>query len=270
MARIRIGIGGWDFPGWRKSFYPAGLPHAEELAFASRHVSTIEINSTFYRTQRPESFRHWAEQTPDDFVFSVKAHRLTTHRKVLAEAGPAISHFLDSGVLELGLKLGPLLWQFAPTKKFEPDDFEAFLASLPDEYGGRVLRHVVEVRHASFCQPAFVELARQYNTAICLVESDKYPLIADVTADFVYARLQKSAASQETGYSAQKLDEWAVRARLWASAAMPQDLHYLAKSFEKHPDGRDIFLYFISGAKERNPAAACALLERSERREKAG
>lgn len=261
MAQIRIGIGGWDFAGWRKNFYSVGLPHAKELEFASRQVTTIEINGTFYRTQKPENYRSWADATPDDFVFSVKAHRLTTHRKMLAQAEASIAQFFASGVLQLRGKLGPVLWQFAPTKKFDAEDFEAFLKLLPRELEGRSIRHVVEVRHASFCDPAFIDLAEHYGTAICLAQSEKYPLIADVTADFVYLRLQQSEASNECGYTAKELDQWAARAQLWAKGDLPADLPYTANaSATNHP--RDCFIYFIAGAKERNPAAACALIER--------
>jgi uncharacterized protein YecE (DUF72 family) len=262
MAQIRSGIGGWDFPGWRKNFYPVGLAQAKELDYASRHVTTIEINGTFYRTQKPESFRRWAEAVPENFLFSVKAHRLTTHRKDLTEAEPSIAQFLTSGVLELGARLGPLLWQFAPTKKFVSDDFEHFLAALPREAEGHRLRHVVEVRHASFCDPAFVALTQKYETAICLAESDKYPLIADVTADFVYLRLQKTRSEIATGYSADELDRWTERAKLWSSGEVPPDLPYLAEGQKPRKQPRDCFVYFIAGAKERNPAAAQALMAR--------
>jgi uncharacterized protein YecE (DUF72 family) len=271
MAQIKIGIGGWDFPGWRKNFYPAGLARAKELAFASRHVTSIEINSTFYRSQKPESFRRWAETAPDDFLFSVKAHRLTTHRKELAGAAPSIALFFASGVLELGTKLGPILWQFAPTKRFESEDFEAFLSALPREAEGRPLRHAVEVRHASFCDRAFIALAQRYGTAICLADSEKYPMVADVTADFVYLRLQKSDASVAIGYSTAQLDQWAQRAKLWALGDVPDDLPTLMKEPHKATPSkgstsakgkapRDCFIYFIAGAKEHNPAAAQALI----------
>ncbi|WP_202899185.1 DUF72 domain-containing protein [Methylocapsa aurea] len=263
-ARIRVGIGGWSFAPWRDNFYPRGLTHAQELSYASRKVSAIEINATFYRTQSPESFRRWAGEAPDGFVFSVKAHRLTTHRKRLAESGPSIDHFLSSGVLELGTKLGPLLWQFAPTKKFEPDDFEAFLAALPREAGGIKLRHVVEVRHESFCDKDFVALARRQACAICLADSDKYPMIADIGADFVYVRLQRSAAALEAGYPATEIDAWAKRARLWAKGMQPEDLPYLAEPAAALPEGRDSFIFFVAGAKERNPAAGRALIGRLE------
>src|SRR4249920_2602285 len=188
---IRVGIGGWVYEPWRGVFYPKGLPHARELSPASRNVTSIEINGTFYGTQKPASFRRWADETPDDFVFSLKGPRYATHRRVLAEAASSIERFFASGVLELKSKLGPLLWQFAPTKSFDADDFAAFLALLPHRLDGRALRHAVEVRHESFLTPAFVELLRKHSVAVATVDSDKHPLIADVTSDFVYARLQR-------------------------------------------------------------------------------
>src|SRR5215467_2394772 len=166
---IRVGIGGWVFEPWRGTFYPKGLPQVRELAHASRNVTSIEINSTFYASQKPASFRRWASETPDDFVFSLKGPRYATHRRVLAEAGDSIERFLASGVTELKTKLGPILWQFHPGKKFEPDDFSAFLALLPRELEGKALRHVVEVRHASFVVPAFIALLRQHSVAVVLV-----------------------------------------------------------------------------------------------------
>jgi uncharacterized protein YecE (DUF72 family) len=261
MARIRVGIGGWAFAPWRDNFYPRGLKQADELSFASRHVSTIEVNGTFYRTQSPESFRRWAEESPKDFVFSIKAHRLTTHRKILAESAPAIERFLDSGLVELGKKLGPILWQFAPTKKFEPEDFEGFLAALPAKIGSQKLRHVVEVRHESFCTPDFVALARRYKVAVCLALSDKYPLIADQTADFIYARLQTSQATPATGYSGKELNRWADYAKLWSEGKSVEELPLLTKVPAAKAKGHDCFIYFIAGAKERNPAAAMAFME---------
>lgn len=264
IGRIRVGVGGWSFAPWRESFYPQGLPQRRELEFASRKLTAIEINATFYRTQTPESFRRWALETPDDFVFSVKAHRLTTHRKLLAESKPAIDHFLSSGLTELGKKLGPIVWQFAPTKKFEADDFGAFLELLPRQADGLRLRHVLEVRHGSFRVEPFVSLARRYECAMCLAQSDTYPLIADLSADFVYARLQKSSAACATGYASDEIDAWADRARQWARGGQPEDLPYVSAMPAKKAGARDVFLYFISGAKEKNPAAARALIERLE------
>jgi uncharacterized protein YecE (DUF72 family) len=236
---IRVGIGGWTYPPWRGVFYPPGLPHARELEYAGQHLTSIEINGTFYGSQKPESFRRWAAETPDDFVFSVKGPRFTTHRKVLAEAAESIDRFCSGGVRELGNKLGPILWQFAPFKKFDPEDFAAFFALLPKD-----LRHVVEVRHQSFVSPDFVTIAREAGVAIAFVESDKHPPIDDVTANFSYARLQRTKKDIETGYAKPALSAWAKQARAWEAGGK-----------------RDVFIYMISGAKERAPAAAVALIE---------
>jgi uncharacterized protein YecE (DUF72 family) len=261
-GRIRVGVGGWSFAPWRDNFYPRGMPQTQELGFASRRLSAIEINATFYRAQTPESFRRWAEESPEDFAFAVKAHRLTTHRKALAENGPAIEHFLSSGLLELGEKLGPIVWQFAPTKRFEPDDFQAFLRLLPKTSGGRKLRHVLEVRHESFCVEDFTALARRHECAICFAESDVYPAIADVTADFIYARLQKSAADVDAGYAPEAIDRWRDRVLAWARGEQPANLPYVSATRAKARPARDVFVFFIAGAKEKNPAAARALMDR--------
>ena len=239
---IRVGIGGWTFEPWRGTFYPPKLPYAQELAFASRALTTIEVNGTFYRTQKPDTFRKWAEETPDGFVFSVKAPRYAVSKRVLAEAGPSIERFAESGLEQLGDKLGPILWQFAPTKKFDAADMAAFLALLPREVKGTRLRHALEVRHASFETPEFTELAAKAGAAIVLADSEDYPLIEEQTADFSYARLMKSRADEETGYPANELDAWRKRAQGWSKG------------------GRDVFVYFIDGAKERGPAAAAAFL----------
>jgi uncharacterized protein YecE (DUF72 family) len=258
---IRVGIGGWVFPPWRGEFYPKGLAQARELEYASRKLTTIEINGTFYSTQKPESFRKWAEATPDDFVFSLKGPRYATHRRVLAEAGESIERFLASGVLELRGKLGPILWQLHPAKQFEPEDFAAFLALLPPRLDGKPIRHVVEVRHASFVAPEFIALLREFSVAAVLADSAKHPLIADVTADFVYARLQRTSEKEKAGYPARALELWAQRARSWAAGKAPDDLATVAGA-PPSAAGRDVFVYMISGAKVRAPAAAMALIER--------
>jgi uncharacterized protein YecE (DUF72 family) len=258
---IRVGIGGWTFEPWRGPFYPAGLPRAQELSFASRQVTSIEINGTFYRTQSPASFRKWAAETPDDFVFSVKASRYSTYRSKLAEAGDSIARFVDSGLAELGDKLGPLLWQVPPTTKFDEADFAAFLGMLPRELAGRQLRHAVELRHPSFGTEAAIALLRRHGVALVYDDSDTFPAFADETADFVYARLQRSREDEPTGYAPVDIEAWAARGRLWTAGGVPGDLPRV--SAEPAPAvPRDCFLYVISGAKVRAPAAAAALLAR--------
>ena len=258
---IRVGVGGWTFAPWRGSFYPEGLPAKRELEHASRHLTSIEINGTFYRSQGPKSFAKWREETPENFVFTVKGHRAVVNAKVLGAAGEAVEWFFKSGVTELGPKLGPILWQFAPFKKFDADDLGAFLTLLPREFDGVAIRHVVEVRHESFVAPEFVALARRHNVAIVYADSDEHPAIADITADFVYARLQRSSADEAAGYASGDLDQWAKRAKVWAAGGAPEDLNYVGEGKTKKTK-RDVFLFFISGAKERNPQAAQALIER--------
>ncbi len=261
---IRVGIGGWTFEPWRGTFYPAGLKHADELSYASRHLTTIEINGTFYRTQSAASFRKWRDETPEDFVFSVKGHRAVVNRRNLAEAGEPVEWFFKSGVLELGGKLGPVLWQLAPFKKFDADDLEGFFELLPRKVDGRALLHVVEVRHKSFLVPEFTALLRKHDIAVVFADSDEYPVLADVTADFVYARLQRTEEKHETGYAPAELEYWAKRARSWESGGVPQDL---PRVDDKKPPKRkrQVFVYMISGAKIRAPAAAVALIEKIKR-----
>ena len=258
---IRVGIGGWTFEPWRGSFFPDALPHARELEYASRQVTAIEVNGTYYRTQSPASFAKWAEQTPDGFVFTVKALRYCTNRKVLAEAGESVGKFVNSGLVELGDKLGPILWQFMPTKRFEPDDFRAFLDLLPEEVGGRRLRHAVEVRHDSFRDPAFVEMAAARGAAIVFADSAKHPAIADPTAEFIYARLQDAKAAVETGYTDAELDRFKDVATAWSAGEAPAGLDYVDAP-PARAGGRDVFVFMINGAKVRAPAAAKALLAR--------
>jgi uncharacterized protein YecE (DUF72 family) len=256
---IRAGIGGWSFEPWRKTFYPKDVSKAKELAYASRAVSSIEINSTYYSSQKPATFRKWAEETPDGFVFSVKASRFATNRRVLAEAKPSIERFLTSGITELGKKLGPILWQFAPTKKFETADFSDFLDALPARQDGIALRHAIEVRHESFCVREFVELARKYGAAIVFADSAKYPAIADATGEFVYARLQQAKAAVKTGYTPKEIKQWAGDAETWAEGGAPKRLKHYGEAAPKKR--RDVFVYMINGAKERAPAAAMELIK---------
>jgi uncharacterized protein YecE (DUF72 family) len=245
LPRILVGIGGWVFPPWRGVFYPPGLPQKNELAHASRRVTAIEINGTFYGAQKPASFRRWHDDTPEDFVFSLKGPRFATHRSDLATAGPSIERFFASGVLELRDKLGPILWQFAPWTSFDETGFAAFLELLPPLLDNRAIRHVVEVRHRSFVAPAFTDLLRRHNVAVALVDDDKYPALEIPTADFVYARLRRCAETEPTGYSPDAIEGWAQRFRRQSGAT-----------------GNDCFVYFINGAKVRAPAAAEALLQR--------
>jgi uncharacterized protein YecE (DUF72 family) len=260
-GRIYLGIGGWTFEPWRGVFYPEDLPKTRELEYAAQHLTSIEINGTFYRTQTPATFRKWASEVPDGFVFSVKAPRYTTHRRELAEAADSVQHFLKSGVTELADHLGPLLWQFPPTKKFEEADFAAFLALLPATLDGHTLRHVVEVRHNSFVAPAFVSLLRNAGIAVVFSEHETYPAIADITADFVYLRLQKGEDSIPTAYPAKALDAWAERLRTFAAGAAPADLPCV-EATKAAAKPRDVFAYVIHEGKIRAPAAAMALIER--------
>ncbi len=259
---IRAGIGGWTFEPWRGSFYPEGLAHAKELDYASRHLPTIEVNGTFYRNQAPKTFAKWASETPDGFVFAIKGPRYAVNRRVLAEAGDSIKRFFDSGPTTLGDKLGPLLWQFAPTKKFDAADFAAFLELLPQKFDGLALRHAVEVRHPSFSTPEFIKLLREHDIAVVFSEHAAYPAIPDATADFIYARLQKGKDSEKAGYPGKALDAWAKRVHTWAAGGVPSDLD-LADTKDKTPaKPRDVFVYFIHEGKVRAPHAAMALMQR--------
>jgi uncharacterized protein YecE (DUF72 family) len=259
---IRAGIGGWTFEPWRGVFYPDGLVQAKELAYAAERLTAIEINATYYGSQKPESFRKWASQVPDGFVFSVKGPRFATNRRVLAEGGDSIKRFYDSGVTELGDRLGPVLWQFAPTKKFDEKDFGGFLELLPEKQDGLTLRHVVEVRHDSFVDPAFVLLLRKFSVPVVYADHHDYPAIADVTGDFVYARLQKGEDTVPTAYPPKALDGWAKRARLWAEGGAPDDLPLAAPDKPAKKKARDVFLYIIHEGKVRAPHGAMALIER--------
>lgn len=260
-GQIHIGIGGWTFAPWRGVFYPDKLTQAKELSYAASKLTSIEINRTYYGSQKPESFRKWASEVPDGFIFSVKGPRFATNRRVLAEAGDSIQRFYDTGVTEMGDRLGPVLWQFAPTKKYDETDFGKFLELLPRTFNGVALRHVVEVRHDSFCTPSFIDLLRQFNVAVVYADHAKYPAIADITADFVYVRLQTGEDTVKTAYPPKALDIWAGRFKLWASGGDVEDLaHSHPKPAKKQP--RDVFAYVIHEGKIRAPAGAMELIAR--------
>lgn len=261
-GRIRVGIGGWDYDPWRQTFYPADVPKKSQLEYASRQLTAIEINGTFYRLQKPEVFAKWRDATPDDFVFSIKAPRYIVQRKVLAEAGSSIERFLQSGLVELGPKLGPILWQLAPTMHFDAEDLQRFFEFMPRELGGLRLRHALEVRHKSFLSPDFLALARRFGVTAVFVDSDSHPRFADLTGDFVYARLRRSAADIVTGYSEEALEQWTRRAREWARGTTPGDLPCIDSNTSPTTVARDVFMFFISGAKERAPAGAMRLIQR--------
>lgn len=242
--RIRIGVGGWTYEPWRDNFFPKGLPHSQELAYASRRLTAIEVNGTYYSTFNAPTFAKWRDGTPDGFVFSLKANRFATNRRELATAGDSIRRFVGSGIAELGPKLGPIVWQFMPTKRFDVTDFEAFLELLPPQVDGCKLRHVLDVRHESFESPAYLDLARRYGCTTVHTDSGKFPAIADAQGDLAYIRLMRSAADCATGYPAEVLAQWAQGARNWTGAS----------------PSREAFIVFINGAKERAPAAALELI----------
>jgi len=240
---IRVGIGGWDFAPWRETFYPPEVPIKRALEYASNVLTSIEINGTFYRDAKPEHFAGWAERTPENFKFAVKASRFATNRKVLGEAGESVERFMNSGLRELGGKLGPILWQLAATKRFDPDDLEAFFKLLPKKLGDRQLQHVLDARNESFMCPEYVKLARKHKIATVITDSPKYPNFSELTGDFAYARLMNAQSGIVTGYTQPALKKWAGQALEWVDGGK-----------------RDVFVYFINGAKERAPAAALQML----------
>lgn len=259
---IRAGIGGWTFEPWRGVFYPDKLAHAKELGFASRALTSIEINGTYYRSQTPATFAKWAREVPDGFVFSLKGPRFATNRRVLAEAGDSIKRFLDSGPTMLADRLGPMFWQFAPTKAFDAADFGAFLELLPASLDGRTLRHAVEVRHPSFKCEAFVALVRRFGVPVVYADHPTYPAIADPSGTFVYARLQKGTDDVPTCYPAQEISAWAAAAQTWAEGGVPERVagHCVAPPPTGDKGLRDVFVYFIHGGKVRAPAGAQAFI----------
>ncbi|WP_342642656.1 DUF72 domain-containing protein [Rhodoligotrophos ferricapiens] len=288
MARrgtIRIGISGWTYAGWRGVFYPRGLPASRELAFAAERFPTIEINGTFYRMQRPENFARWHDETADDFVFAVKAPRFITHMKKLRDIEAPLANFLASGMLRLGPKLGPILWQFPERMRFDEGLFESFLALLPRDseealtlarrHDARVegrswlaidrrrpVRHAIEIRHDSFRSPKFIALLRRHGVALVCADTVDWPLLMDLTADFVYCRLHGSEELYASGYGAEALDRWAERVLSWAEGEEPQDANRVLPPTKPRRTGRDVFVYFDNDAKVRAPFDAAALAQR--------
>ncbi|WP_338051706.1 DUF72 domain-containing protein [Pseudonocardia acidicola] len=286
MTEIRIGTSGWRYPPWRGTFYPPGLVQRRELEYLSRAVNSVEINGSFYSLQRPEKYRLWAAQTPDDFVFAVKGGRFITHMKQLRDVETPLANFLASGVLALGPKLGPLLWQLPPRMRYDPDRLEAFLAMLPRSTGAaaelathhderlegrsfttvdadRPLRHALEVRHPSFEDPAFVEQLRAHGVALVVADTAGiFPYLEDVTADFVYVRLHGATELYVSGYTPEALDAWAQKARAWQAGESPVGEHTLAAPAPRRPEGRDVFVYFDNDVKVHAPYDAIGLAER--------
>ncbi|MGV8959533.1 MAG: DUF72 domain-containing protein [Stenotrophomonas sp.] len=256
---VHVGIGGWTYAPWRGGmFYPVGLVQRRELEYASRQLGAIEINSTYYGTQKPATYARWRDETPDGFVFSAKAPKRITGARHLAGTGPQVDDFIG-GITELGSKLGALVWQFEAGRALDGEDFAAFIQHLPAQAGGRRLRHALEIRDPDFLTPELLAMARAQGMALVYTDSPEYPNVADLTADFVYARLMRSRAPEPCGYPEAELAQWAQRIRQWREgedlAALP---HVGAPVAAGTP--REVFVYFISAAKERNPAAAMALL----------
>ena len=241
-ARIRIGIGGWTYPPWRGIFYPDKLPQAKELEYAASRLGAIEINATFYSRQSPKSWEKWGNSVPDDFQFAIKGSRYCVMRSKLSEGAEGIGNFFAQGFAALGPKLGPIMWQFAPRRKFDRDDIAGFIDLLPESLGAMTLRHAIEPRHESFKDDKFFELCRARNIAIVFEDSDDYPLIEADTADFSYARLQRMQEDVPTGYDSKSLDAFSAKAREWQKRG-------------------DTYIFMINGAKVRAPAAALALQE---------
>ena len=284
MSNVEVGISGWTYGGWRGTFYPPKLSHKRELEFASRQLPSIEINGTFYSLQRPSSYQHWYETTPEKFIFSVKANRYITHVKRLKDVEIPMANFFASGPLCLKEKLGPFLWQFPPSMVFDPERFENFLKLLPKDFreaarlgkksvlpGERIsldvgknykLRHAVEVRHMSFLNPWFVELLRRYNVAIVFADTaGKWPYLEDVTADFLYIRLHGDSELYVSGYDDETLDFWSERIRSWKKGYEPENRLTITDE-SPSPIERDVFVYFDNDAKVRAPVDARGLLER--------
>jgi len=282
-GNVRIGISGWTYPPWRGVFYPKGLPHKRELEYAAQQFCSIEINGTFYGMQQPDAFAAWAAQVPDDFVFAVKAPRFITHLKRLNQAETPLANFIASGLLRLGAKLGPVLWQLPPNFRFDAERIEAFLKLLPHDtraaarlgrrHDDRLkapawlkveqeqrLRHAFEIRHDSFRDRAFIDLLRRYDVALVCADTVDWPLLMDVTSDFVYCRLHGSQELYASGYGDKALDTWARRVAAWARGGEPSDAERVGPKAPRHR--RDVFVYFDNDQKVRAPVDAKALTER--------
>jgi uncharacterized protein YecE (DUF72 family) len=281
-GRIRIGISGWRYPGWRGSFYPPGLRQADDLFYASRHFDTIEINGTHYSLQRPEFFRRWRDETPEGFVFAVKGSRFITHMKQLRDIEAPLANFFAQGVLRLGDKLGPLLWQFSPRFRFDREKLERFLARLPQDGAAaaalasghdhrlagrswigsetaRSLRHAIEIRHPSFLDPEFVAVLRLHNIALVFADAVSWPYAEDVTADFLYLRMHGSRELYASGYSEEELDYWAERVLVWSAGGEPEDAKLIDPGARPRRQPRDVYVYFDNDAKIRAPFDAQTL-----------
>lgn len=286
VMAIRIGISGWRYARWRGTFYPAGLAQRRELEYAAGCFPSVEINGSFYSLQRPESFQRWHDQTPEDFVFSVKGPRFITHMKRLRDCEQALANFFASGVLRLGAKLGPILWQLPPTLRFDAELLDAFLGSLPRDSEAalararkrdtalmqgrsalaidrrRPIRHALEVRHDSFCDPACMRLLRRHNVAVVVADTaGKFPYLEDVSADFVYVRLHGDAQLYASGYSDPALDRWAARIAAWAGGAEPDDAARVGARARKRAM-RDVYCYFDNDMKVHAPFDARGLMQR--------
>jgi uncharacterized protein YecE (DUF72 family) len=259
---IRAGIGGWTFEPWRGSFFPEKWPKTKELDYAAAKMTAIEVNGTYYGSQKPATFASWAKAAPDGFVFALKASRFCTNRKVLAEGEASVQKFLTQGITELGDKLGPILWQFMPTKKFDADDFAGFLALLPDKQDGLALTHVLDVRHESFVDPAFVELVRAHGHSIVHTDSPEFPPIGDASGPVHYCRLMNTREEEPTGYAPAEIDGWVGAARGWAAGEAGTAFPLAAPADPAPVTPRDVYLFYISGAKVRAPHAAMATIER--------
>jgi uncharacterized protein YecE (DUF72 family) len=282
---IRIGISGWSYAPWRGKFYPRGLARKRELGYAASQFPSIEINGTFYRLQRPESFAQWRDETPDDFVFAVKGSRYITHMLHLKNAEPALANLFASGLLRLGPKLGPILWQFPARTKFDAARLGAFFTLLPRDTeaaaalarrhdarvagrawlrseGALPLRHAIEIRHESFRDPAFIELLRRHRIALVCADTVAWPRLMDLTADFVYCRLHGSKQLYASGYGPKALDRWAELVGAWAAGRDPPDADRIKPPLKRRAAGRDVYVYFDNDAKVRAPADAAALAKR--------